>query len=130
MQNLRRLHRIAVLFLCLSLFSSIGGHWVVLQSVAWAQMLGTFARTESIQTAAVKTFDGKHPCEICKKIVRAKAKEKTNVIVLKSQQVKVHFTEVSVLHRPFAVNGAPITSFLGLGFGILAVSPPTPPPQA
>ena len=49
-----------------TLFVSLGGHLALLQTVAWGNMLVRFSRTESFAEAAKKTFDGKHPCPLCK----------------------------------------------------------------
>ncbi len=60
----------------LAMFSIAGGHWAVLQSVAWVQMLGDYSqRTGSVAVAVTETFDGQHPCELCRQIQAAKANE-------------------------------------------------------
>jgi hypothetical protein len=33
---------IGIPFLCLAMFGIAGGHWAVLQSIAWARMVSTF----------------------------------------------------------------------------------------
>ena len=48
--------------MALALFMIAGGHWAMLQSVAWAGMVKDFSRTGTIAEAVTKTFDGKHPC--------------------------------------------------------------------
>ena len=52
---------VAVLAMC-------GGHWLVLQSVAWGRMIADFSQEDSIGTAIAKTFSGKHPCSMCLQI--------------------------------------------------------------
>jgi hypothetical protein len=54
----------------LALVMSIGGHWAVLQSVAWVGMAVNYSKDASLSQALEKTFDGKHLCKLCK-IVRA-----------------------------------------------------------
>lgn len=58
-----------------ALLATCGGHWVVLQSFAWARMLVTNVESSSLSVAVERTFDGNHPCEICKSIASAKGKE-------------------------------------------------------
>ncbi len=58
-----------------ALLTASGGHWVVLQSVAWATMIADYARTSRISEAVVKTFDGEHPCALCKSIAKGRASE-------------------------------------------------------
>ena len=70
------LRKLGLVFAALALFSIAGGHWAVLQSVAWAEMLHDYTqRTGSIAVAVEQTFDGQHPCELCQQIQVAKAKE-------------------------------------------------------
>ena len=62
-----RLHKWLVV---LALVLSIGGHWAILQSVAWVGMAVTYSKDSSLSQALEKTFDGHHLCKLCK-IVRA-----------------------------------------------------------
>jgi hypothetical protein len=52
----------AVLLACLS----IGLHWSAVQVVGWVGMAVEFARTRPVADALEMTFDGKHPCNLCK----------------------------------------------------------------
>jgi len=54
----------------LSLCTALGLHWAALQSVAWAGMLLSYSHSGSIASAVEKTFDGKHPCPLCKTIAK------------------------------------------------------------
>ncbi len=56
------------LLLVFALLVSIGGHWALLQSVAWTQMLVARSQTGSLVEAVKTTFDGAHPCSLCKRI--------------------------------------------------------------
>jgi hypothetical protein len=49
-----------------------GGHWLILQSVAWTKMIADYSRSSSLGTALAFTFDGQHPCEMCKLIQKEK----------------------------------------------------------
>lgn len=53
----------------------LGGHWGMLQMVAWSQMLRDYSRTEDVFTALKFTFDGEHPCEMCLKIELGRQQE-------------------------------------------------------
>ena len=57
---------------------SIGVQWPLLQSLAWLNMLVTFSASEGVAQAIVKTFDGKHPCKLCKLVREGKEAEKKN----------------------------------------------------
>lgn len=71
----------------LALFFVAGGHWGALQTMAWAGMLWNYSQTDGSLLAGVKkTFDGEHPCAMCKSIKAAKGKERTapvTVVALK-----------------------------------------------
>lgn len=62
--------------LIVALLAATGGHWALLQTVAWSNMLATNLRTESFSEAVTKTFDGQHPCKMCKAIETGKKSEK------------------------------------------------------
>jgi hypothetical protein len=49
-----------------ALVLATGGHWALLQTVAWVGMAIQFSQTDDFSTALSKTCDGKHPCKICK----------------------------------------------------------------
>jgi hypothetical protein len=70
----RTLTRFLVLIAAVQLF---GGHWAVLQTVAWVGMAIEYAETDSIPEALSKTFDGAHPCELCHAVSAGQAKEKS-----------------------------------------------------
>ena len=55
---------------------SIGAHWPMLQSIAWLNMLVTFSAQDGLPQAVVKTFDGKHGCNLCKFVAAGKQAEK------------------------------------------------------
>lgn len=53
-----------VVALCLSL----GMHWALLQSLAWTGMLISWSQEVSLVEAVKNTFDGGHPCPLCKAV--------------------------------------------------------------
>ena len=71
------------LVIALALFLVAGGHWAMLQGVAWATMVKDFSKTGSLTEAVGKTFDGKHPCAMCKKIASARTSEEKAPITVK-----------------------------------------------
>ena len=60
----------------LVLVFSLGLQWTLLQSVAWVGMIVSYSRGATFTEAVCKTFDGKHPCCMCKAIKQARADEK------------------------------------------------------
>ncbi|MFO1476333.1 MAG: hypothetical protein U1F98_06750 [Verrucomicrobiota bacterium] len=59
-----------------ALLSTAGGNWTLLQSVAWTGMLADNLRRGSFSEAVERTFDGRHPCKLCRQIDRARRSEK------------------------------------------------------
>jgi hypothetical protein len=59
-----------------ALIAATGGHWAVLQSVAWTNMLAQNLRAATVCQSLQTTFDGDHPCCLCKAIAAGKKTEK------------------------------------------------------
>jgi hypothetical protein len=66
--------RSAKFILVLALAGSIGLHWAFFQSLAWTSMLAENLRRDSLAQAVTHTFEGWHPCSICKAIADGKRK--------------------------------------------------------
>ncbi len=62
------LPRIARLVVVAAICLSLGLHWALLQGVAWAGMLVSFASEGAVIEAVQKTFDGQHGCALCHKV--------------------------------------------------------------
>lgn len=54
--------------LILALVTSVGLHWAVLQSAAWVSMMVSYSKNATVVEALEKTFDGEHPCSLCKMV--------------------------------------------------------------
>lgn len=54
---------------------SLGLHWALLQTVAWAGMFVRYSHQSTFQEAVGKTFDGQHPCNLCKVISNTRAEQ-------------------------------------------------------
>ena len=68
--------RFAVFLCVIAVFQLMGGHWAVLQAAAWVGMLVKYSESEGVEVAISKTFDGKHPCDLCLSIAKNKQTEK------------------------------------------------------
>ena len=113
-----------------ALFLSVGGHLAILQGVAWATMVRDFSRTGTMTAAVEKTFDGKHPCPLCKKIASARAHEEKAPVTVKAEKKAEVFvnstsTELPIpVSRPFVYGAAPFVPMPELCF-----APPIPVPR-
>jgi hypothetical protein len=74
---------IGLLLMCMAMFSVAGGHWAVLQAIAWAQMLQDYSRNGPITEAIAKTFSGRSPCSMCTKISEEQQREGRTPAVVK-----------------------------------------------
>ena len=68
--------RLSKLTIAAALAVSIGLHWSLLQSVAWVGMVVNYSQSNGLGKALEQTFDGKHPCALCKAIDEGKKSEK------------------------------------------------------
>jgi hypothetical protein len=121
--------RVGHLLLVIALLGATGAHWVALQSVAWATMLANNARTDSLPAAFEKTFDGKHPCALCKQIAQGRQDEKRS-------DAQLELKKLEFLHQRVALGIDSPSTFVLLGFRTDATaplrtqSPPVPPPRS
>lgn len=116
------------LFLILALLGATGGHWAVLQTIAWADMLAQNLQTESVTAALTKTFDGEHPCKMCKQISAGKKAEKKSELPLQLKKVEfVNDPPVFVFAAPQDFRLAPVllSELDGLNH-----PPSVPPPRS
>ncbi len=110
------------------LIVSIGGHWAFLQSVAWVTMVVDFSKEASLSVAVSKTFDGKHPCQLCQLVKRGKQSEK------KREAIKAKAkTDYWICEREVFLPGIELArvDFVPFNFSLKGRgdSPPIPPPK-
>jgi hypothetical protein len=91
--------RFAKTMMVAALVAMTGGHWVLLQSVAWTTMLADNLSCGSVTEAVARTFDGKHPCPSCKAIAAGK----------KSEKKKDFSPQLQKLEFPLAHENPPLT---------------------
>ena len=63
------------------------GHWAVLQATAWVGMLVKYSESEGVELGISKTFDGKHPCDLCLSIAKNKQTEKKQSTQLDASKI-------------------------------------------
>jgi len=105
-----------------------GAQWAVVQSVAWARMLVDYSRHASIVVAVKQTFDGEHPCALCKKVQVAKKEREQEKEIGAVPILKAVLTSTIRLPSPEPVttDGRSPDRFASLLFP----QPPVPPPRA
>jgi hypothetical protein len=122
------LPRLAKFILVLALTCSIGLHWAFFQSLAWTSMLADNLRRDSLAQAVAHTFDGRHPCPICKAIAAGKKSENKSESALHFKTLEFPPTPKDFALTVPARFGLPVCA--DLAAESLSESPPTPPPRA
>jgi hypothetical protein len=116
------------LLIAVALAGSIGLHWAFLQSFAWTTMLVNNLASHSLSAALQRTFDGKHPCPLCRAIAQGRKSERKSDPLLPLKKFEA-------LNQVFELALSPPASFPTVEapnalLETLAHAPPTPPPRA
>lgn len=120
---LSKLGKVVVIF---SLVAALSAHWALLQTIAWTSMLANNLGTSSFRDAVVRTFDGYHPCPLCRAIAAAKKSEQKNQVAFGQQKLDFPPVEGSlVLIAPSRVEISSPNTFAAS----VLQKPPTPPPR-
>ena len=113
---------------------TLGAHWHVLQSLAWARMLVQYSRSGSFIEAVQKTFDGKHRCSLCLQIRSGRQqqeREDQKLPSLKTELSSDLFWQATPTSAPIPpADFTDAVPFVPWCLRDLPYSPPTPPPRA
>lgn len=109
----------------LVLVLTMGGHWAFLQGVAWVGMAANYSQTETFSEALSKTFDGEHPCRLCKFVSEGKKAEKDSDAQLDVKKLDSATFAMSEFFFPRLQQTSLCNPLFLLPRGN---APPTPPP--
>jgi hypothetical protein len=110
-----------------ALCCAIGLQWVALQSIAWTAMIVDYSKHGSLSQALAQTFDGAHPCSLCRIVSNGKACEKKADLQPITPKIDMICTTRAItLLRPFAYAACVAGDFSVCKIG---ESPPVPPPR-
>ena len=76
---------VGIFFGALALLQLLGGHWAVLQTGAWMGMIVQYSQQAGLKAGLAQTFDGEHPCSVCKAIQAGKKHEQKKAPLLQAQ---------------------------------------------
>ncbi len=110
-----------------ALVLATGLHWAALQTIAWTTMLANNLCSQSVTEAVSNTFDGEHPCPLCKAIAAAKKSEQKTDFATQIQ--KLEYPPVAknfVLIAPAQFQILPLANSFATA---LPETPLTPPPR-
>ena len=120
--------RFAKIFVVAALVLITGAHWAALQTVAWTTMLANNLCEQSFTEAVSRTFDGEHPCPLCKAIAAGKKSEKKSEAI--APTFKMEFPPVA---EKFAlISPKPLSIFSPSEFfaDSSSLKPAVPPPRS
>jgi hypothetical protein len=106
---------------------SLGGHWYILQGLAWANMIREYSQVVPFTQAVGMTLSGQYPCSICKAIAEHKSTDQQKAFTLDQNEKKFTLPATLVMFRPAAspILYPDLVSLLQLR----SEAPPTPPPR-
>ena len=106
---------------------AVGGHWAILQSVAWLGMTISYSQETTLSVALKKTFDGQHPCKLCLAVKEGQRAERKH----DSLKVQTKLDLACLRIAAFIPPGFPWTllSFSNEWGLARAEVPATPPPR-
>ena len=79
---------LGIFFGALALLQLLGGHWAVLQTSAWMGMIVQYSQQAGLKAGLAQTFDGEHPCTVCKAIQAGKKHEQKKAPQLQAELKK------------------------------------------
>jgi hypothetical protein len=121
------LYRLTRITIAAALACSIGLHWGFLQSAAWVGMVIHYSQDAPLKEALVKTFDGKHPCALCKEIAKGKTSEKKSESAPAGKRFEFSYSSAAFVF--IAPSHCWKTGWPNDSLSSLARTPPVPPPR-
>jgi hypothetical protein len=115
-------------FVVLALVLVTGGHWALLQSIAWVGMAVSYSHDSTLKEALVKTFDGQHPCKLCRAVEEGKKSERKQ-----APQKPIIKLDFFCLPASMAIKGPaflPVPTGCAGAISAPVQAPPTPPPRS
>jgi hypothetical protein len=122
------MRRLAALLILIAFVFSTGGHWYVLQGVAWTKMVSEFSEYTPLAQAVKMALSGQYPCKMCKAIAEKKQQEEQSqykLPTIKKDFVSLQpapLTQLVFTHLAYAV--------VQMHFAACGCPPTTPPPRA
>jgi hypothetical protein len=110
-----------------ALCCAIGLQWLALQSIAWTAMIVDYSKHASLSKAIAQTFDGAHPCSLCRIVNKRKACESKSDLQPPTPKIDMICAKGAItLLPPFVYFEYSTSDFSSSEIGH---SPPAPPPR-
>jgi hypothetical protein len=119
--------RVALVCVLFAFLLNCGGHWYVLQGVAWVNMIRDYSQMVPLAQAVAMTISGKYPCPMCKAIAEERQTENAKFCSFSKELKKISACDDVRVLEPTA---RPVTYFEALAEPRFRNdSPITPPPR-
>ncbi len=105
----------------------VGGHWGILQSVAWVKMTWDLSTDQTVTEAIDQVLRGENPCRLCQAVALGKKAEQ-DLPILK-QKLKLDFEWRHSALTVFPPSVCASSPCLRPVRELIASSPPLPPPR-
>lgn len=124
--------------LAIALILLMQGPAMLVQEVAWVNMLVSYTQERGLKRGMIETFDGKHPCELCKKAAKIRQQEQPQDPAEKqmpAQRQRLAWAEMiasDLLKMPVITGydiSVPIIACVARDSGKGADAPGSPPPE-
>lgn len=113
-----------------TLLVSMGGHLALLQTIAWGNMLVDFSSETSLSEAMEKTFDGEHPCALCKVVKKSKSEDEKKPLLKSEMKMEVALPAPVKLPFPRSTDLVFRVTDYSVTFGEVYPAVPMQPPRA
>lgn len=119
-----RLSKVLAIFVAVQL---LGGYWFALQCAAWVGMFAHYSHDGNLTVAVEKTFDGQHPCDLCRALTKARDTEKKQERVVSMNKIEmIHQIAAPLFFSPRLEETSRVMDI----FAVQSfVEPATPPPR-
>lgn len=115
------------LLLAAALLYGSGAHWLLLQGGAWIGMLAARSGRGTVARAVTTTFDGVHPCRVCRLVKRGASADSAPRASVASPSVDFAFVAVP-LFVP-VIRAVRVDPDEAPAFAVARPVPPSPPPD-
>ena len=115
--------------LIMTLMVSMGGHLALLQTIAWGNMLVDFSGKTSFSEAVGKTFDGEHPCPLCKVVKKSKRDDEKKPLLKSEMKMEIALPAAVEVPFPRFSEMAFLVTEYGRTFAEVYPAVPTRPPR-
>lgn len=128
------LRKLIAILLCLLM----QGPAMLVQEVAWVKMLVSYTQERGLKRGVIETFDGNHPCGLCKKAAELRQQEQPQKPAekqLPAQRQRLAWAEMvaaELLKMPIIAGhdiSVPIIACIARDSGKGADAPGSPPPE-